>query len=52
MFLGRLKPLQHSNVSALLIGGFCFLTVIMAVLIAGCFVILRDYIGHIFTSDP
>ncbi|TNM86263.1 hypothetical protein fugu_008534 [Takifugu bimaculatus] len=32
--------------------GFCFLTVIMAVLIAGCFVILRDYIGHIFTSDP
>ncbi|XP_011618367.1 multidrug and toxin extrusion protein 1-like [Takifugu rubripes] len=27
-------------------------TFIMAVLIAGCFVILKDYIGHIFTSDP
>lgn len=27
-------------------------TVIIAVIIAGCFVILRDFIGHIFTSDP
>lgn len=34
-------------------GGFCFLTtVIIAVIIAGSFVILRDYIGRIFTSDP
>lgn len=41
------------NLKALLTRGFCSLpTVVIAVIIAGFFVILRDYIGHIFTSDP